>query len=166
MGQVLNAWSNVTAQSLANMWNGTLDDNLTTLSNLVANGQFFAGKGIHPPLVSPADSLNALKSSIKTAYYGYAIPALWSVSGTYPFVVDAGYSCSGNTPNGDIDDYMDSSNQSATFACVNGNSYYLASATGDSTGDGEGSPFVQPPGLSQLDGNGWGGITVQELVTG
>lgn len=165
MGQVLNAWSNVTAQALANMWDGTLDKNLSTLSGLVNNGQFFGGGGKPEPVSSPAEASQALTKSITTAYYGYAIPAIWNVSGAYPFIVDAGYSCNGNTPNGDIDNYMDPSNQTATLACVNGNAYYLASATGDTTGN-FGVPFVQPPGLGSLDGIKWGPVNVQALVTG
>jgi hypothetical protein len=80
MGQVVNAWSAVTAVTLSNLFNGTLDDNLTTLTSLVANGQFFGGKGVRPPIVAPQQVIDDLQSSVLKAFYAYSIPAIWSVS--------------------------------------------------------------------------------------
>jgi hypothetical protein len=160
MGQVVGGWSYVTAQTLANIWNGTIDPNLSTLSGLVSNGHFFGGKGLLPPTVSPSAALNTLTASIETAYYGFAIPALWSVSGAYPFILDAGYSCNGQTPDGSIT-YMSPADQAASVACVNGKAYYLASAAG-----GPISLLSPPPGVGSLGPNAWGGVSLMDLVTG
>src|SRR6202012_686305 len=128
MSQSASAWSRATAQGLSDMWNGTLDANLTTLSSLVADGHFFSGGGVLTPTGLSVVGLNDWSVNITAAYYSYAIPAVWSVS-AYPVVVDAGYGCSGNTPKGSLQD-MDATDQANTLVCVNGSAYYLAVASG------------------------------------
>jgi hypothetical protein len=162
MGQVVNAWSSVTAVTLSNIFNGTLDNKLTTLTNLVANGQFFSGEGSDPPLVAPQQAIDNLKLNILKAFYGYTIPALWSVSGADVFVIDAGYSCSGTDPNGGLL-YMSGSDQTATFYCVNGSSYYLASVLAKE--DSLGNYWGTPKGYQSL-GADWGNVQLGDLVTG
>jgi hypothetical protein len=163
MGQVIAAWQAVTAVTLSNMFNGTFDDNLTTLTNLVANGQFFAGNGADPPLTAPQNASDSLQSSVLKAFYAYTIPALWSVSGAAVFVIDAGFGCNVTTPQGFLQD-MSGPDQSAMFTCINGNSYFLASANANV--NKQLYNWGAPVGSETMQNNSWGGVKVTDLVAG
>jgi hypothetical protein len=163
MGQVGNAWSGVAAVTLSNIFNGTLDDNLTTLTKLVANGQFFPGKGGEPPLAAPQQASDDLNASILKSFYAYTIPSIWSISGAAVFIIDAGYSCSTTTANGLLQD-MSGPDQSTMFTCVNGNSYYLASANANV--NKQLYNWGAPVGSDTMVNGSWGGVAVSDLVTG
>ena len=63
--------------------------------------------------------------------------------------------------------------QDKTRVCVDGNSYFLVGASEPNRnckkdGDigGVCDPFKELPGMSQLDGRQWGGVTKEDIVIG
>ncbi|PKX96188.1 uncharacterized protein P174DRAFT_503368 [Aspergillus novofumigatus IBT 16806] len=116
---------------------------------------------------APAESASALRASISKAFFGFAIPSIWAVSGTYAFIIDSGYDCGTIDPMGD---YLDEDTMHATAGCYGGKLYYLASPKGDASTRTEGgcfdNKFSAPPGIDSLDGKDFGGITVGDLITG
>ncbi|KGQ05404.1 Killer toxin subunits alpha/beta [Beauveria bassiana D1-5] len=114
-----------------------------------------------------------LEASVSKAFFGYAIPALWSVSGAFPVVLDTGYACGKVDP---IKGYMTPDTMHKTYACVDNKMYYLGSAKGDAQycyKPAVGCPdvcrdekFTAPPGLDSLDKTSFGGVTLQDLVEG
>ena len=176
MGQVVNAWGNVTEQALANLFDGS-DDSISTLTTLISDGKLIEGSvdgaEADPPTGAPADSDSALQVSIAKAFFAYAIPTIWTLSGVHPFIVDSGYDCSTKDPSGL---YLDTDTMQATNGCYNGKLYYLVTPNGDAeictggcstcTQDCTANTFSAPPGLDSLNGQSFGGITVSDLIAG
>ncbi|GFF84110.1 hypothetical protein IFM47457_06365 [Aspergillus lentulus] len=147
MGQSTAAWGNITEKSQSKLFDGS-DDSLNHLTDLISDGRLIEGKGMAPPGPdAPAESASALRASISKAFLGFAIPSIWTVSGTYAFNIDSGYDC-----------------------CYGGKLHYLASSKGDASTCTEGgcfdNKFSTPPGIDSLDGKDSGGITVGDLITG
>jgi hypothetical protein len=167
MGQSIAAWGNITEKSLSKLFDGS-DDSLNRLTDLISDGKLIEGKGMAPPGPdAPAESASALRASISKAFFGFAIPSIWTVSGTYAFIIDSGYDCGTIDPMGD---YMDTDTMHATAGRYGGKLYYLASPKGDASTCTEGgcfdNKFSAPPGIYSLDGKDLGGITVGDLITG
>jgi hypothetical protein len=176
MGQVIWAWGNVTEQALSNLFDGS-DSSIQTLTTLISNGQLIEGSEAGQAGNAPSPpSDTSLQASIVRAFYAYTIPAAWSVSDTKAFVIDAGYPCGTVNP---LEDAISDSVAAATYGCFNGDMYYLvypqgaSSSCGCSSRDGCGpfsncgnNKFSEPPGLGKLDGSAYGGITLQDLITG
>ena len=83
---------------------------------------------------------------------------------------DSGKPCTDPNP---VDSrYITSGIASETYSCVNGNAYYLVTASGPVTsGGGIVSPlptsyntFSVLPGLDSIDGKNWGGISRDDLI--
>ncbi|KAK3934190.1 hypothetical protein QBC46DRAFT_300262 [Diplogelasinospora grovesii] len=170
MGQVINAWGNVTSGALKSLFNGS-DDTLVTLTSLIANGQFVEGatgtsSAVYPATTEDTLTDTQLENSIAKAFFGYAIPALWSVSGVAAFVMDSGFPCGTVDP---VSQYLDADTMHSTWGCYDGKLYYLAYPDGNSQSCSDectDSLFSAPPGLDSLDGNNFGGITLNDLITG
>ncbi len=170
MGQVLQGWTNATALAVKSLFSGN-DTSIAMLTSLIAQGQFLEGKSTGssntggPPSTYSTSDL-AVQQSITKAFFAYSIPALWSVSGTSAFVMDSGYSCDAVDP---VSEYLDSDTMASTKSCFQGSLYYLVYPGGpwescsDTCVD---SRFSEPPGLDALDGNNFGGITLDNLVAG
>jgi hypothetical protein len=161
MGQVIQAWSGVTAVTLSNLFDGKVDPNLTALGNLLANGQFSVGNTEGPPTVAPQAATANLQASVLKAFYGYTIPAIWTVSSANVFVIDAGYGCTSTTRDGGLQ-YMSASDQDSMCVCVGGNTYCLAAL---GSGLNNENNFGTPPGYAAL-GSNWGNIDIPTLVNG
>ncbi|OAQ63718.2 chitinase [Pochonia chlamydosporia 170] len=169
MGQALDAWANLAEASVHNLFNGS-DTSIGLLTSLISDGKFIQGKGRGAP-ASPSNA--ALKAAIGKAFFAYAIPAIWAVSGTSPFIIDSGFNCGVNDP---IGGYMASDTMHRTWHCVDDKLYYLASPKGDAkscvkpcTGcadECKDNKFSAPPGIEWLDGSSFGQITLSDLVTG
>jgi hypothetical protein len=177
MGNALGAWAAVVENQLSNLFNGS-DASVALLTTMIADGNLIEcnGKG---PLIDNSSS-TAIEDFIQRAFFGYAIPALWTVSGAAAFVVDSGYPCGTVNPLGQ---YMSNDTAEDSYSCYNGNLYYLVSAAGDyhsCTGEDialtvdtvnppppvcSGSLFTAPPGLSDL-GSSWGNVTISDLIAG
>ncbi|GFF43688.1 hypothetical protein IFM58399_07030 [Aspergillus lentulus] len=167
MGQSIAAWGNITEKSLSKLFDGS-DDSLNHLTDLISDSKLIEGKGMAPPGPdAPAESVSALRASISKAFFGFAIPSIWTVSGTYASNINLGYDCGTIDPMGD---YMDTDTLHATAGCYGGKLHYLASPKGDASTCTEGrcfdNKFSTPPGIDSLDGKDSGGITVGDLITG
>jgi hypothetical protein len=177
MGQVISAWGNVTEAALAKLFDGT-DPSIDTLTSLIWDGKLIEGavnsSPASPPTTEPLGSDTALQASIARAFFAFAIPAIWSVSGLSPFVIDAGYACGTIDPLGE---YLSPDSMHAAYACYNGNLYYLATPEGKAlrceTGGCRGcqvscrkNHFSTPPGLGSLQGAAFGGISVSDIIVG
>ncbi|KAF7554695.1 hypothetical protein G7Z17_g2698 [Cylindrodendrum hubeiense] len=153
MGQVINGWANLTAVSLAAIFNGS-DSSIDTLWDVISDGKLITGSfSTSAGTVTEPD----LRANIERTFYAYSIPILWQFSATWAFVMDSGYSCSEDK---ELSSYLDDDTMEATGACYDGNQYYLVYPKGDSTS------CHSPPGLDSLDGDIFGKLTVEELITG
>lgn len=171
MGQVITGWANITERALSNLFNGE-DDSIKTLTTLISDGKMIEGK--EPAGIGPSDHRDsdiALQNSIARAIFAYAIPAIWSVSGVFPVVLDSGYPCGTTDPLGD---YLSPDTMHAVWGCHQNKLYYLATPKGDaescpaSDEDSHcsGNFFSAPPGLDSLDGTRFGGVNVSMLIQG
>jgi hypothetical protein len=174
MGQAIAAWGSVNELALQKLFDGS-DPSLVTLGSLISDGKMIEGavNGNYefPPAPGSGPSpqtLTDLEAGLTKAFFGYAIPAIWSVSGTYPFIIDSGYDCGITDP---LSEYLSPDTMHATYGCVNNKLYYLASPTGpatdcDDSGNCSPNQFSAPPGINWLDGTSFGGVTVLDLITG
>lgn len=89
MGNAVSAWDKVTEMSLKQLFNGE-PENVELLTSLIANGHFVDGS-VGGGLSSPGDALDTshdspmmvdVRASISKAFFAFAIPSIWSVSGT------------------------------------------------------------------------------------
>jgi len=170
MGQVVGAWANLTNLALQDIFSGS-STSLPNLDTLVTDGKLIAGIPEINPFPPNEESLTV---SITSAFYAYAIPAIWSAASYNVFVIDSGTSCGTTDP---ITRYMTVEDQEASWGCYNGELYYLAMPItsqfmpncGSDPPDGRCPevPFTAPPGLSALTGgSAWGGVTTQMIIQG
>ncbi|PYH70942.1 chitinase [Aspergillus vadensis CBS 113365] len=175
LGSVVYGWSATAQNQLWNLFNGS-DASISLLSTMIANGNLIEGGGGSPLADYLTNSqINAqIESYISKAFFGFAIPSVWAVSGTAAFVVDSGYDCSAQNP---LTDYMTASTQESTYACYNNKLYYLvhphgkwrgcsSKDSGSTSTCSDQTYFTAPPGLSSLGSGSWGNITVSELIIG
>ncbi|CAI7608393.1 unnamed protein product [Penicillium viridicatum] len=175
LGQVVSIWANSTENQLQAIFSGSLDT-LPVLTGMVAKGQMIEGdngsgsKAGSMPDVGMSDTTSGeIQTSIEHGFYAFAIPAVWSASGTGAFILDTGADCSDLNV---VPNYVDDSIQKQAMGCVNNHLYFLVYPDGPSSDScpAEGSctdkSFSLPTGADDLDGSNWGGVTVSEIVTG
>ncbi|KAH0499605.1 hypothetical protein TgHK011_006785 [Trichoderma gracile] len=155
VGQVFSGWVTVIENQLYTLFDGS-ESSVKLLGSMIANGHLLECNGTSP--ADGYDSTSQLESFIQKAFYAFAIPALWTVSGTNAFVVDSGYPCGTVNP---LTRYMTEDTQEATYSCHNGSLYYLVYPGGDSH-----SHFTAPPGLDGLTKGLWGNLTLSDLIAG
>jgi GH18 family chitinase len=181
MGSVISGWANVSSVALRQLFDGS-DKNIDTLWDLISEGKLITGsiaedgsKGGSSSLPAPMSD-DELRANIEKSVFGFAIPALWSVSKAYPFIIDSGEGCDGDN----IDKYMDEDSMKLSGSCVDGKKYYLASADGEARkctcdrrpGGGacentcRAQKFAAPKGLGSLGDGAFGGITKDDLIQG
>ncbi|KAL6887059.1 glycoside hydrolase family 18 protein [Trichoderma evansii] len=181
MGKALGGWATIVENQLAALFNGS-ETSIALLGTMIGNGNLLECDGTSPSQSDPSDNstYTDIENYVTRAFFGFAIPALWTVSGAAAFVVDSGYPCGTVNPLGL---YMSNDTAEATYSCYNGNLYYLVSAAGDyhsCTGEDialtvdtvdpppppcTDSLFTAPQGLDSL-GSKWGRITVSDLIAG
>lgn len=172
MGQAITGWGVTVEKSLYKLFDGT-DQGIETLTELISDGKFVEGSSvsIHPPPSDPdqlpPDTTSALQKSISKAFFAFAIPSIWTVSGRFPFVVDAGYSCDHED---DMNFHLDDDTMQLTKACYQHKRYYLATAYGKPTDCTYGScsknAFPAPPGVDSMGQGSFGNVTVEEVIIG
>lgn len=86
-----------------NLFDGK-DDSIETLTDPISGGKLIPGRSKSPPASSSDSSVVDLETNIAKSFFGYSLPALWSASRTYGFIIDSGYSCSENDQ---LEDYLD-----------------------------------------------------------
>lgn len=94
MGSVIGGWATVVENQLYTLFNGS-DASVHLLGTMVANGHLIECNDAAPSVSDGSDnSTNTqIENFISKVFFGFAIPALWTVSGTGAFVVDSGYPC-------------------------------------------------------------------------
>ncbi|OTA05027.1 chitinase [Trichoderma parareesei] len=178
MDQVLMGWSAVVENQLYDLFNGS-EASVKLLGSMIANGNLLECNGTVPADSYPSST--QLEQHVLKIFYSFAIPALWTASGTRAFVVDSGYPCGTVNP---MTLYMTNDTQEATYSCYNGNLYYLVYPDGDwhdcanedaalSVDTVKPPPpvcnpsyFTAPPGLGSLGKAPWQGVTVADLIAG
>lgn len=175
IGQVVGAWGNLTDLALKDLFSGS-STSLPNLDTLITGGKLIAG--MPDTNAFPPDE-ESLTVSITSAFFAYAIPAIWAAASYDVFVIDSGTSCGTTNP---ITSYMTGSDQEASWGCYpadTGELYYLAmpvtsqfqpNCDDSDLVDGR-CPhvlFTAPPGLAALTGDSgtWGGVTRQLLIQG
>jgi hypothetical protein len=174
LGQVVTGWGNLTEQSLMYLFNGSASS-IALLTSTISNGKLIEGGGLDTNVNagSSTETLSALAGDIAMGFFAYAIATIWRLSSNYAFVLDSGYDC-GAAPTIAT---LTSEIQSNTGGCYNGKQYYLVYPSGGSTVCTENctphcqtecqpNTFSAPPGLDTLDGSRWGGLTIDQLITG
>ncbi|KAI0868461.1 hypothetical protein GGS24DRAFT_482282 [Hypoxylon argillaceum] len=175
LGQVIFAWKNVTDTTLGQLFNGE-DDNIDLLGRIIAGGRLIPGDysghaNQAGPLTPPNATYPELTLFVEKAFWGFTIPLGWQLSGTHGFVIESGFDC--GTSGNPLPNYMTDNVAKATMYCYGPTNqlYYVVGAIGDGqfcTGDGGCAEilFQLPPGLDQLNGANYGGLTLDELVEG
>ncbi|KAH8882896.1 glycoside hydrolase, partial [Thozetella sp. PMI_491] len=174
-GEVIWGWANSTEAAGQWLFGGS-DDAITQLSKMVANGHFVptasSGNNKTPGTISDTDII----ASIMKAFFAFAIPTAWSVSGRTPVILDTGAPCSSTNP--DDFGFFAGNDASSSYACYNGNMYFIASPVGNEQDCEAGScdgcvpvcvdaHFTKLPGVEKLTtGNQYGGITLQDIISG
>lgn len=164
LGQCLAGWEEIAKDDLGNLFSGE-EESIDRLTTLVSGGTFIGG--IHGDSDNEEQQQTIVQNSVARTFYSFAIPALWQASGHHPFIIDTGHSC---------DDKAED-DESLKSACYNNQLYKLADPDGTShpcekdcgliggctCND---TPFSSLAGVEYLDGEDWGGITVQDLIIG
>ncbi|EXV01258.1 chitinase (glycoside hydrolase family 18) [Metarhizium robertsii] len=169
MGQALSAWADLSERTVKKIFDGS-DESIELLTSLLSDGKLIVGKDSKLP---GAGGNAALKTLIGKAFFAYAIPAIWSVSGMSPFIIDSGFACGTIDP---IGGYMKPDAMHKSWACVDDKLYYLATPKGGAkycfTPIGGGpqqckdNTFSALPGIEWLDGSSFGQVTLSNLITG
>lgn len=95
MSLAMTGWNKIATFGLRDLFDGS-DGSLDTLSDLLADGKFAAGKDYGKGSYGQASSKEAnttLEDNLSKTFYAYAIPAIWHASGHRPFIIDTGLSC-------------------------------------------------------------------------
>jgi hypothetical protein len=160
MGQVIGIWANVTAVSLAKIFDGT-DNSVTRLGDMMSGGQLL-GSGKAQDLSVGETAESDLRTNVLKTVFGFGIPALWyvlplerppysmlmpesafpfaplltklyhrSYSNAHAFVIDSGYGC--GEAKEKLEKYIDGETADATGVCIDSKMYYLGRADGKST---------------------------------
>ncbi|GFF80120.1 killer toxin subunits alpha/beta [Aspergillus lentulus] len=172
MGQSIAGWGAVVEKSLSTLFDGS-DASIEMLTDLISDGRFVEGSSISmalPPSDAgelPKDTMTALQKSISKSFFAFAIPSIWTVSGRYPFVIDAGYSCDHAD---DMGDYLEADTMKVAKACYRNKRYYLAAPEGQPWECVEGSsldnPFSALPGVDSMGQGSFGNVTVEDIIIG
>lgn len=177
MGQVVDGWANVTSASLRALFKGD-ENSITRLWKIISNGKLIPGA--EPQGVLPVTELGQeeVKANLQKSMFGYAIPVLWRVSGTYAFVLDSGYECDENRVLSELSSYLTDETMEATGECYDGTQYYLVHPKGSSQTcpdncndnscptDCYNSKFSAPTGLDTLGGGSFKNVTKRDLIVG
>lgn len=166
MGDVLKAWLLATDLALANLFNGT-EDGIAALKGLIQDGHLISGKSEDSSggdsSVVTSDMQSDLESAATSAFFAFAIPAVWAAANTPAFVIGSGQPCDLSWSDPNLGETA-----KATKICRNGEAWYLASprcANKDGTAC-SGYTLGTPPGVDKLNGRDWGKLTVEQIILG
>lgn len=170
----MSGWSAATDQALGRLFNGK-DPSVRKLTSIISDGKFIQGDGAEPISKPPLETLTSMEASIAKSFFAFAIPAIWHVSGQFPFVIDSGYDCGTVDPLGT---FLSAETMHATAGCYQGKLYYLASLKGAAQSCPtsvciagcstmcSANKFSAPSGLEWLDGKSFGGVTRSDIIIG
>jgi hypothetical protein len=173
MAKVVTEWVRVAERSLAVLFSGN-EQGIAALTNLIKDGTFVAGAQTTtstpsaPSLDDVYEAANqTLTDSVAKLFFAYAIPAIWTQSGAFPFVVDSGVSCDFTVP---LVLFV-AAEMLATRTCVEGKWYYLSGLEGSSQvcfedGSCEPNHFSVLHGIEALQAGEYGGVTPGDIIRG
>lgn len=175
IGQAVFGWGNITMTVLEELFSGS-DNGLSMLTTIMSNGQLIPGSGGSVTADLPGGLVSASESHIARALWAYTIPTIWSLStDVYPFVIDSGYDCHTIDP---LNEYLSSDTMHASWGCVSGKLYYLATPKGSAQKCSSvcshtqcqtkcrDNLFSPLPGIETMNGTSWAGITVTDVIKG
>ena len=173
MAKVIDEWVKVATRSLELLFSGD-EAGINALTMLIKDGKMISGaqtEGVNSgrslPTDPPASTNASFTDSVAKAFFSYAIPAIWTLSGAFPFVVDSGIAC--GTPNPSVMHLSDET-RGASETCYKGHLYYLAGITGAYTSCYEGgcldNDFSTLHGMSALSTGSFGSVTAADLIIG
>jgi hypothetical protein len=148
------------------------DSSIDALTAAIQDGRLISGSGDTVADPSADKPQFEIENDIATAFYGMAVPAVWSAAGTAPFIINSGYRCGVVDPLGA---YLSSDTMHQTAVCVDSDLYYIASPKGDALNcitpsigrpECKNNRFSIPPGLNSLDGSSWAKLKYEDIVTG
>ncbi|KAM7189327.1 hypothetical protein V8F33_010106 [Rhypophila sp. PSN 637] len=172
--QAFKAWGSSTERAVSRAFSGD-DAAIEALTLLISDGKWIEGWGGNRTIPNDPDKNNSdgVAWVLTRAFYAYAIPAIWAVSGIHAFVLDSGYPCGATDP---MDQYIiNTDTQHATWACFQDKLYYLVAPIGKSQDCLEticsSNTFSTPPGLDLLLGSSLGSspfhdISVHDFIEG
>lgn len=156
------------------MFDGS-DDHINVLTSLINKGQMIGTSGDVGTQASSSKTLTDISQNIAKAFFGYAVTSVWPISEHYAFILDTGDPC-GTMPS-TLTAVTDDTAK-VTGSCYLGRQYFLVMAWGDAKTCSEScngshcdktchdSAFTMPPGVDHLDGSDWGGLKLDDIVTG
>ena len=163
-------WYESTAGLQKQLFNGS-DSSINTLTNIIKDGKLLQNA------YEPIDDV-VIQRMMSRALHAILIPVAWSLTPKLGVaVIDAKVPCSTINPL----DTSDLTHEDAqkSWVCHKDNLYYLLGAKGAprtcnllNTGGHSGqwdcypNPFSLPPGLTDLNGEAWGGLTKEDFVHG
>jgi hypothetical protein len=173
MAKVIDEWVKVARLSLEFLFSGD-EAGINALTNLIKDGKMISGaqtEGVDSGRSVPSDpsesTTRSLTDSVAKAFFSYATPAIWTLSGAFPFVVDSGIAC--GTANPSVMHLTDETRR-ASETCYKGHLYYLAGITGVYTTCYEGgcldNDFSTLHGMEALSAGSFGGVTAADLIIG
>lgn len=139
-------------------------DSISILSTLIQNGAFMPGGGESINPYADDQTITDLENAILKGFYGFAIPSVWTAAGSAPFVMTINEACDTIDNSNSIYNYLTDDGAIAN-GCFQNLMYYLVYPP-----DGK-DRFDALPGSSDLatsqgQTTPWGGVTVQDLITG
>lgn len=115
---------------------------------------------------TPLSALDVV-AYIEKAFFSVLLPHGWALGGTAVFVLDSGYAC--GTVDPEITFFNTARDGVNAWSCVDDKLYYLAGLSGNAKVCADTcmpANFKRAPGVDKLDGNHWGGITVEDVIVG
>jgi hypothetical protein len=154
-------WYGALENMAKDLFNGD-DTSVDRLQSLLSEGKMITG--------DPTVPLTSVETKIESAMYAYLIPQAWSLSNeeVYPFIVDSGFDCAADNP---LSQYIDDEDAQTSWVCHENKLYYLMAAKGASRSCGPENNcgnlnFSPVPGLLDMDGVKFGGVTKENIVLG
>jgi hypothetical protein len=161
---MMSAWANAVSQINSNLFNGSATS-LSDLGNLIQNGNMIEANILVDAVVT--------QKAIEKALYAQLIPLAWPLSNQgppSPFVLDSGFPCGAINP---VPQYVSDDVAGHTAGCYNNNLYYLLNIDPNAVNCDGSSAMCHPmgtfpmlPGTPSMDGTNWGGLTVNDLISG
>ncbi|PYI22706.1 hypothetical protein BO99DRAFT_429649 [Aspergillus violaceofuscus CBS 115571] len=163
---IVQVWYSTIDSMNESLFNGT-SNSIDILHDLVTDGKL-----LETSFDTPSDS--DIAAMVEKAIFGLLIPLTWTLSpDTHnAVVVDSQSTCDTSNP---LSSYISSSVAKSGYVCYNNNIYYLVDVVSldrycQSNSQGGQlcrDPTVNKlPGVGELNGSSWGGVTVEDLVVG
>ncbi|QKX59188.1 uncharacterized protein TRUGW13939_06320 [Talaromyces rugulosus] len=167
---VSTLWLNATDQINNAMFDGQ-QNSITNLREIIDDGGFMVRQG---------EGAFDMRAGTETPLYAQVIPLAWSYDRGDPpinpsgvFILDWETACKTDDDCPDNIDWLPNGAAKRTCHCYKENMYFLVQLWGSAESPGSypsNTPsdniFNEPPGLDDLDGRKWGGLTLVKFIEG